>query len=79
MFYVSDATSEALATATRVYLVHERGVGHEDAQVDVNGRHHAALQLKLPELHRVHIVELQDQTVYAALFHLLVCRRFDAN
>lgn len=46
--------------ATRVcYLVHERGVGHEHPQVNVDGRHHAALQLVLPELHRVHVVELQ--------------------
>lgn len=42
------------------YLVHERGVRDENPQVDVNGGHHAALQLELSELHRVHIVELQD-------------------
>lgn len=62
----------AVRTVTRVYLVHERRVGHEHSEVDVNRRQHAALQLVLSKLHRVHIVELQDQTVNANVFHLLV-------
>lgn len=55
------------------YLVHECWVGHEHPQVDVDGCHHAALQLVLPELHRVHIVELQDQTVNGVVVHRVVC------
>lgn len=59
--------------STCSYLVHESWVGHEHPQVDVDGCHHAALQLVLPELHRVHIVELQDQTVNGVVVHLVVC------
>lgn len=50
----------AVMKAARGYLVRERGVGHEHPQVDINGCHQAALQLVFPELHSVHVVELQD-------------------
>lgn len=53
------------------YLVHERRVGHKNPKVDIDGCHHAALQLVLSQFHRVHVVELQNYVFY--------CRHLPAN
>ena len=54
------------------YLIHERRMRNEDPEVDINRRQHAALQLVLAELHRVHMVELQDQAFNGTVQHLLL-------
>lgn len=60
------------------YLIHKCWVGHKHPQVDVDGRQHAALQLILSKLHRVYIVDLQDQTVEGTVSHVLVYSWCDA-
>ena len=45
---------------TRVYLVHEAGVGHQHSEVDIDRSDHSTLQLVFSEFHRVHIVKFQD-------------------
>lgn len=60
-----------LQTTTRANLVHERRVGHENSQVNVDRCHQAAFQLILSKLHRINIVKLQDQTVDWIVIHLL--------
>lgn len=57
---------------TRVvgHLVHDGGVGDQDPQVDVDGRHHAAFQLVLAELHGVYVVQLQNQALHGRVCHV---------
>lgn len=57
-------------TRVRRYLVHEDWIGHQHPQIDVNWRHHAALQLVFSKLYRIYIVKLQDQATNGTVRHL---------
>lgn len=54
-------------------------MGHEDPQVDVNGRHQAALELILAKLDRVHILQLQNKRVHAIVGHVCLPMELDCS
>lgn len=62
--------------AARVYLVHEFWIRHQNSQVDINRCQQTALQLVLPKLHGVGVMELQDQTVNGNVVHPQGFRRY---
>lgn len=74
LFYTQSqpryVSSDGRTISTWRYLIHKCWVGHKHPQVDVDGRRHAALQLVLSKLHRVYIVDLQDQTVEGTFRHV---------